>query len=87
MRNLIAQGYQFEDPGLRGIGYQEWKDYLEGNCSLEEVKANIQKHSRQYAKRQYTWLNHQMEVHWFDALDNNAREAMKKEIKAWYEKN
>jgi hypothetical protein len=31
-----------------------------------EVKEEIQKHSRQYAKRQYTWLNHQMPVHWFE---------------------
>ena len=31
----------------------------------------IKKHSRQYAKRQYTWFKNQFDVHWYDVnLEN-----------------
>lgn len=45
----------------------------------------IAQHSRNYAKRQYTWLNHQMPVHWFNALDQNARHEMMEVIRVWKE--
>jgi tRNA dimethylallyltransferase len=66
VRGLLEKGVCFDDPSMRGIGYQEFRPYFEGKASLEEVKLAIQKHSRNYAKRQYTWFNHQMPVHWYD---------------------
>ena len=68
---------------MKGIGYREWQGYFRGNMSAEEVKEEIQKHSRQFAKRQYTWLNHQMPVHWFDISDQEEREKMIEEIMEW----
>lgn len=49
-----------------GIGYKEFIPYYEGHITLDEVKELIQKNSRHYAKRQYTFFNHQMDVKWFD---------------------
>ena len=66
VRGLLERGVSFDDVSMRGIGYQEFRPYFEGTASLEEVKLEIQKHSRNYAKRQYTWFNHQMPVHWYD---------------------
>ena len=83
VRGLIAKGYTFADPGMKGIGYREFEPYLQGTSSIEEVKSEIQKHSRNYAKRQYTWLNHQMPVHWFGADDPSERENMLEEIQRW----
>ena len=83
VRGLIAKGYTFADPGMKGIGYREFEPYLHGTASIEEVKAEIQKHSRNYAKRQYTWLNHQMPVHWFGADDPSERKNMLEEIQRW----
>lgn len=48
------------------IGYKELFDYFDGNCSLESANDLIKQRSRHYAKRQYTWFNHQMEIKWFD---------------------
>jgi len=84
-RKLVNSGITFDDPAMKGIGYREFKPYFEGTCSLDEVKAEIQKHSRNYAKRQYTWLNHQMPVHWFNALNQPEQEAMLEEIGRWKE--
>lgn len=48
------------------IGYKELFDYFEGNMTLEEAKELIKRHSRNYAKRQYTWFNNQMKLKWFN---------------------
>ena len=83
VENLLKQGVSFESPCMHGIGYQEWKPYAEGNATVEEVTAEIQKHSRQYAKKQYTWLNHQMPVHWFNSTDEEDTKRMIQEIMTW----
>ena len=53
------------------IGYKELLPYFSGDISLDEALKNIQKNSRHYAKRQYTWLKHKLDVNWFyvDFLD------------------
>ena len=86
VKQLLASGVIFSDACMQGIGYQEWKPYIEGTCSLEDVKSEIQKNSRQFAKRQYTWVNHQMPVHWFNSLDAEDTKRMSDEIAAWYQK-
>jgi tRNA dimethylallyltransferase len=48
--------YSENAPGLRSIGYAEWRDYLYNNESLKSVKEKIVINSRQYAKRQETWF-------------------------------
>ena len=76
----------FKDPktweytSFQGIGYKEFRPYLEGKTDLASVKKEIQKHSRQYAKRQYTWFKNQMPVHWFDKNDLSILDA----VKEWY---
>ena len=83
VEELLDQGVSFDDPAMRGIGYQEFRPYFEHKTELDSVKEEIIRHSRQYARRQYTWLNHQMPVHWFESLDPDACIRMKKEILAW----
>ena len=48
-----------------GIGYKEFIPYFSKEKSLDEVRENIKKNSRHYAKRQYTFFNHQFNVKWF----------------------
>lgn len=76
----------FSDPqtwgytSFQGIGYKEFKEYFEHTRMLEEVKDKIKVHSRQYAKRQYTWFKNQMKVHWFDREDEGQ---IVKSVKEW----
>lgn len=51
-RRLRDLGYTAEMPGMKAIGYSEF--FLSDN--LDEVKAQIQLHSRHYAKRQITFF-------------------------------
>ena len=61
---------------LTPIGYKELFAYFEGNCSLEESIAKIKQSSRHYAKRQYTWFHHQMDVTWFSVSFKNFEETV-----------
>ena len=63
---------------MTGIGYKELYKYFDNEISLEECIALIKKNSRNFAKRQYTFYNHQMDVVWFnvdfDCFDNTVLE-------------
>ena len=49
-------------------------------CIRDRVKTAIKTHSRQYAKRQYTWFKNQMPVHWFEAQN---RDEIYSAVKEW----
>lgn len=53
------------------IGYKELFLYFDKIITLEESKELIKKRSRNYAKRQYTWFNNQMDVKWFNVNYDN----------------
>lgn len=74
---LIKEAKSFYDNNIHSkaintaIAYKELYLYFDGKISLEEAKDLIKKRSRNYAKRQYTWFNNQMDVKWFNVnLDN-----------------
>lgn len=68
----------------QGIGYREWEAYyINKEKDVPEVLDDIRKNSRHFARRQYTWFNHQMQVHWFDITDPDYPENVKKEIETW----
>ena len=49
-----------------GIGYKELYKYFDGDVSLTEAISLIKRNSRRYAKRQYTFFNHQFSIKWFE---------------------
>ena len=49
---------------LNTVGYKELFAYFEGNCTLAEAVEQIKIHTRQYAKRQMTWLRKDTSYHW-----------------------
>lgn len=52
---------------MTGIGYKELYDYFDNKISLEEAIELIKKNSRHFAKRQYTFFNHQFDnIKWFN---------------------
>lgn len=57
---------QIYSQAVRGIGYKEIYDYLEGKATLEEAVEQVKQNSRRYAKRQLTWFRNKMDVKWFD---------------------
>ena len=53
------------------IGYKELFKYFDKEITLDEAVELIKKRSRNYAKRQYTWFNNQMDLKWFDVNYEN----------------
>ena len=75
----------FELRGMFGIGYKEWRPYFEDGVEKEVILKEIQKRSRNYAKRQFTWFRNQFDATWFDVLDENFKEDVKQSVSAWLE--
>ncbi|MBQ8219394.1 MAG: tRNA (adenosine(37)-N6)-dimethylallyltransferase MiaA [Bacilli bacterium] len=53
-------------PLLNGIGYKELYSYYDGEITIDEAINLIKRNSRRYAKRQYTFFNHQIDTKWFN---------------------
>ncbi len=57
---LLGAGYHRDDPGMTGTGYREMVDHLEGRAPLPEAMAAMTLQTRQYARRQLTWMRRQL---------------------------
>ena len=49
---------------LNTVGYKELFAFFDGDCSLDEAVEQIKIHTRQYAKRQMTWLRRDHSYRW-----------------------
>ena len=71
VKNLYNRGFKPEiHQSMKGIGYKEICEYLEGNCSLDDAIDKIKQHTRNYAKRQITWFKRNDQIHWFNPLED-----------------
>ncbi len=74
---LLDEARKIYDSGIRTkavltpIGYKELFPYFDGTKPLDECLDLIKQNSRRYAKKQYTWFNHQMKINWFMTDFNN----------------
>ena len=78
IRGLLDSGVTFADQCMQGIGYREFRGYFDGSRTLDECIMEVKKDSRNFAKRQYTFFNNQLDVKWHEDSD----EALKM-IKEW----
>ncbi|MET1756273.1 tRNA (adenosine(37)-N6)-dimethylallyltransferase MiaA [Novosphingobium sp. RD2P27] len=61
---LLARKLDPNLPVMRAIGVPEIAAYLRGEIDLEQANALAAQATRNYAKRQYTWLRHQPPSDW-----------------------
>lgn len=65
VKKLVAR-YSWDTPGLSTMGYREWRDFIQGDISTEDLKNNIILHHLQYARRQRIYAKHITNAVWFD---------------------
>ncbi|PMB08314.1 tRNA (adenosine(37)-N6)-dimethylallyltransferase MiaA [Fischerella thermalis CCMEE 5328] len=65
--DYLCHKYGADLPLLNTLGYQEIKQYLAGDISLDKAKELTILHTRQFAKRQRTWFRASPQIEWFDA--------------------
>ena len=64
VKNLLAQGISPQAQAMRGIGYKETLDYLQGGATLDDTKAKVAQATRNFAKRQLTWFRRMNYIRW-----------------------
>ena len=64
VRTLLTSGVPRDATALQAIGYKEFLGVLEGTATVAEALAEVKLRSRQYAKRQLTWLRRNPDIHW-----------------------
>lgn len=66
VKRLLESGLPREATALQAIGYKEFLGVLEGTATEAEAIAEVKLRSRQYAKRQLTWLRRNPDIHWIE---------------------
>ena len=57
---LLSKNIADNMPAMKALGVPELRSFILGKCSLEEAMENAKLHTRQYAKRQRTWLKNKL---------------------------
>jgi tRNA dimethylallyltransferase len=70
---LLAGGYRPSLKAMQTIGYREVIEHLAGQWSRDELRAQIIRNTRRYAKRQLTWFRRDNSIIWVDSLRDSAR--------------
>ena len=56
VKSLLNNYDELSDTARQALGYKELISYLDGDITLEKAVSQIKKRSRNFAKRQLTWL-------------------------------
>lgn len=84
VRGLLTRGVSPDSQAMRAIGYREFLWYFRGWTTKEETIRLIQRASRQYAKRQYTWYRKTNDAVWIEEeIAEKRYERAKKEIQTF----
>ena len=61
---LLAAGLPATATAWQAIGYKQFLAAADGRCTVTEAIEEVKLRSRQYAKRQLTWLRRNPDIHW-----------------------
>jgi tRNA dimethylallyltransferase len=67
IRRLAAQGLRAGPTASRALGYQQLLRYLDGECTLDDARAETIKATKRFARRQESWFRRDPRVRWLDA--------------------
>lgn len=86
VRRLMGMGLTKDDISMKGIGYKEIMEYLEGSIPFEEAVDNVKKNTRHYAKKQLTWFRRYDKMRWYDISECADEERVLQDIERWLAK-
>lgn len=64
VRELLKR-YPPTCPAFNALGYKEIVAHLRGETDRTTALESMQRHSRQFAKRQLSWFRQEKDIHWF----------------------
>lgn len=71
---LIEKGYSPRAKAMEGLGYYHAGMYVSGKWSQQEMITFLQRDTRRYAKRQFSWFRGMDKVSWLD--NSNLKESI-----------
>lgn len=83
---LMDMGLTKDDISMKGIGYKEIMEYLEGSIPFDDAVDNVKKNTRHYAKKQLTWFRRYDKMKWYDISDDAEEERALQDIERWLAK-
>lgn len=63
VRELVNR-YSWQAEGLKGVGYAQWRGYLDGTEPITDTRQKIIKATLDLAKRQRTWFRRNKSIQW-----------------------
>lgn len=69
-------GLSADCPAMRSVGYRQFWQFLDGECSLDEARRKALYATRQLAKRQITWLRSETDIFLVNPLEPGAIDAI-----------
>jgi tRNA dimethylallyltransferase len=67
VERILSMGYSPDLKPLQSIGYRQIIEHIQGRMTLDEAIKDIQRETRQYAKRQLTWFRKEPGFQWVNA--------------------
>ena len=64
VQDLLDSGLPREATALQAIGYKQFLAVADGAATTDQAVEEVKLRSRQYAKRQLTWLRRNPDIHW-----------------------
>ena len=80
---LLRNGVRKDSQAIHAIGYKEVVAYLDDEISYDRMAELIKQHSRNYAKRQLTFLRGMEDVNYVNVENSDDLNLMKEKIKGW----
>lgn len=80
VRQLLRLGYGRNLNSMKAIGYRHMLNHLDAVWTFDEMLELLQRDTRRYAKRQYTWFRGIHGIEWFDVAET---EKICRRISGW----
>lgn len=86
VQSLIAKGVSWNNQSMDSLGYRQWKGYLLGKKTKEDVVKQWFSDEKKYAKRQMTWFKKDKSIIWFDVSKSKWEFGIENKVRNWYYK-
>jgi tRNA dimethylallyltransferase len=83
---LLDHNYRDAMEDLKTLGYQEVVQYLDNVVDKDTMVEKLKMNTRRYAKRQLTWLRHQLDAQWIEVRDDDNAAIIAEKIRYSLEK-
>ena len=68
---MLLESYSPKLKPMQSIGYREVVQYLQNKLNWDEMVEEIQKRTRQFAKRQLTWFRREAKIEWYQPVEKD----------------